>query len=427
MKKIILAGLCGMMLLFGSCESYDNIEPEKYNKIISLQNAGEQSLDLYRTGENTIYTITAMKGGYTPDVAAKATVSVMNESEFAEYKEISGQDYKILPAECYTLNNAELDFTPADRWKKAELAVNPNIVEKYVKDGTEGYVIPLIAKSATDSILASANMIILKPKAVIDPTVSFKNLTGNTLTTEMESGGGTIELPMAMQVDNLWDFTIRVEVDPATTTMPKENFELDNEGKVVFEKGKNGKLTIKVKKLETIVNNKIGLKVSGIEGKSFAYPKDAVCVNILGPKFPLKADMLSSNATEPSEGSLANLLDGNISTYFHSAWSVSISGKHWLQVNLPESTNYFQFNYTNRQNNGNAALKDFDVMVGPDDSHLTLLRNFTLNDGLPTGGAGTFVSPELKTEQPIKVIRFICNQSFGGKFWVWSELSIRHL
>ena len=106
MKKTILAALCVTALMMSSCESYDNIVPEKYNKIISLQNAGEQPLNLYRTGENTIYTITAMKGGYTPDVAAKATVSVMNEIEFAEYKEISGQDYKILPAECYTLNNA---------------------------------------------------------------------------------------------------------------------------------------------------------------------------------------------------------------------------------------------------------------------------------------------------------------------------------
>ena len=368
MKKTILAALCATALMMSSCESYDNIVPEKYNKIISLQNAGEQPLNLYRTGENTIYTITAMKGGYTPDVAAKATVSVMNESEFAEYKEISGQDYKILPAECYTLNNAELDFTPADRWKKAELAVNPNIVDKYVKDGSEGYVIPLIAKSATDSVLSSANIIILKPKAVIEPSVSFRNLTQNTLTTEMGPGGGTIELPMAMQVDNLWNFTVKVEVDPATTTIPKENFELDNAGKVVFEKGKNGKLTLKIKKLETIVNNKIGLKVSGIEGKPFAYSEKVICVNILGPKFPLKADMLSSNAVEPREGSLANLLDGNVSTFFHSLWSSKISEKHWLQVNLPESTSYFQFNYTNRQNNGNAALKDFDVMVGPDDS-----------------------------------------------------------
>ena len=427
MKKTIVAVLCATALMMSSCESYDNIVPEKYNKIISLQNAGEQPVNLYRTGENTIYTITAMKGGYTPDVAAKATVSVMNESEFAEYKEISGQDYKILPAECYTLNNAELDFTPADRWKKAELAVNPNIVDRYVKDGSEGYVIPLIAKSATDSVLSSANIIILKPKAVIEPSVSFRNLTQNTLTTEMGPGGGTIELPMAMQVDNLWNFTVKVEVDPATTTIPKENFELDNAGKIVFEKGKNGKLTLKIKKLETIVNNKIGLKVSGIEGKPFAYSEKVICVNILGPKFPLKADMLSSNAVEPREGSLANLLDGNVSTFFHSLWSSKISEKHWLQVNLPESLNYFQFNYTNRQSNGNAALKDFDVMVGPDDSHLTLLRNFTLSDGLPTGGAGTFASPELKTEQPIKVIRFVCNKSFGGQFWVWSELSIRHL
>ena len=89
-------------------------------------------------------------------------------------------------------------------------------------------------------------------------------------------------------------------------------------------------------------------------------------------KYSLTADMLSSNAIEPSEGSLANLLDGDIGTYFHSAWSVSIADKHYVQVKLPVSTKTFRFTYTNRSNNGNAALAWFNLYTGTNENNLQL-------------------------------------------------------
>ena len=49
------------------------------------------------------------------------------------------------------------------------------------------------------------------------------------------------------------------------------------------------------------------------------------------------ADQLSSPYTEPTEGSLAELLDGNQSTFWHSIWSGSMEGTHYLQIELPEA------------------------------------------------------------------------------------------
>lgn len=59
-----------------------------------------------------------------------------------------------------------------------------------------------------------------------------------------------------------------------------------------------------------------------------------LAISFIPPSIALTADMLSTNAQEPSEGSLANLLDGNISTYFHSAWSVEVPDEHYVQVTL---------------------------------------------------------------------------------------------
>ena len=49
----------------------------------------------------------------------------------------------------------------------------------------------------------------------------------------------------------------------------------------------------------------------------------------------LKAEHLGTNAQEPSEGPIANLIDGNTATFFHTAWSVAIPGPHWRQIRLP--------------------------------------------------------------------------------------------
>jgi len=92
--------------------------------------------------------------------------------------------------------------------------------------------------------------------------------------------------------------------------------------------------------------------------------------------------MLSSNAIEPSEGSLANLLDGDIGTYFHSAWSVSIADKHYVQVKLPVSTKTFRFTYTNRSNNGNAALAWFNLYTGTNENNLQLYKRFAWDEHL---------------------------------------------
>ena len=76
----------------------------------------------------------------------------------------------------------------------------------------------------------------------------------------------------------------------------------------------------------------------------------------------LTAADLSTNAQEPTEGPIANLLDGNTGTFFHTAWSVNIPAPHWMQVNLKEEiTGSYKFYYAPR-NNGSNKPTDFDLM-----------------------------------------------------------------
>lgn len=102
------------------------------------------------------------------------------------------------------------------------------------------------------------------------------------------------------------------------------------------------------------------------------------------------ASQLSSNAPEPTEGSLAGLIDGKIGTqgssdadlsqqYFHSAWSVAESSDgraHALAVDLGKAVQKFTLRAAMRNNNGMNDLKTF--------------RLYTSDDSLTWNCAGTY-------------------------------------
>lgn len=81
-----------------------------------------------------------------------------------------------------------------------------------------------------------------------------------------------------------------------------------------------------------------------------------------GKKIELTADNFSSNATEESEGAIANLCDGDLTNYFHSCWDTHtgiIGGEHYLEVSLPEPVYGFSFEMTARNN-----YKNFPCEIG---------------------------------------------------------------
>ena len=99
-KSFIIAsvvGLCGLSMLQTACDNYDDLIPQEYNCILSLQQYGEQEIVLYRTGEDTRVEITTLKTGNVPTSTATATIKPMTEIEFAEYKISTGKLYKYLP------------------------------------------------------------------------------------------------------------------------------------------------------------------------------------------------------------------------------------------------------------------------------------------------------------------------------------------
>lgn len=425
MKKLtILLGLCGLSMLYSSCDNYDDLIPQKYNTILSMKQYGEQDIILYRTGENTEFEITAMKTGSVTGTTAAAKISSMSQAAFAEYLELAGKSYKYLPQECFSIQNGDLDYSGEDTWKRIKVLIDYEKTAPYVLEEKGRYVIPLVMTSESDSILSTKRELILKMSDVIVPNVSF----GGTQTKELSRAGGVVEVPLNMQIANKWNFTAKVEIDEAATTL--NGVSLADGGVVNFAPGGNGKVQLQVPAFTTQTIGNVGLKIKSIDGKDFNYDEGVFNITAAMEKYPLTPAMLSSNAVEPTEGSLANLLDGDINTFFHSAWSVDVEGLHHVQVTLPKPIKVCSFSYTNRATNANAALAWLTFYAGTSEDDLEEVKTFAFDtDNLPWDIAGgTWNSPDITFDKPVSVLRFENPDDgtwFRGKFFVWSEFCLR--
>ena len=96
---------------------------------------------------------------------------------------------------------------------------------------------------------------------------------------------------------------------------------------------------------------------TGMETEQPATVRGTSEESVIKARIALTVDMFSANATEPSEGSLAALVDDNINTYYHTIWSGTSPNKqpHYLQINMSElPLQSLRFEYDGR-NNGNGA------------------------------------------------------------------------
>lgn len=173
--------------------------------------------------------------------------------------------------------------------------------------------------------------------------------------------------------------------------------------------------------LQTVTKGNTAGQVQSLIGKSGKAPQ----VKTFAGKEALTttADQLSSNAQEPTEGPIANIVDGKNDTYFHSAWSISVEWPHWIQVDLKEDIDGLALNYVNR-NNANGKPSKIDVMVSNDGQNWILLQTLT---NLPSAAASTYSSPSMIPVENIKIryVRLVVKECGGGnKFFSMAELKL---
>ena len=149
------------------------------------------------------------------------------------------------------------------------------------------------------------------------------------------------------------------------------------------------------------------------------------------------AEQMTTNSQNPSDGSIAALLDGSTGTYFHSNWDAAYksamttggTGWHNMQFKLPEAANKVKFYYAGRINSsGWVDDPDHITIYGTNDDALaestaaadSLYWTMILDMNKPAyafptknNNGSTFTSPVIDLGGSYKYLRFVVKHTNG--------------
>ena len=187
---------------------------------------------------------------------------------------------------------------------------------------------------------------------------------------------------------------------------------------------KNEKQVFKEEFVETINDNKLTefkidntfkvageytftIKTYGPTGMETEIPVTVTGTSEAMPEYfavNLRENMLSTNAQEPNEGPIRNLVDGNVNTFFHSAWSYSVGAPHYFEIHLDKAMQNFDYNFSTRGNSGGAnTVKRMKIEVSNDGTTWTEVAVHSY----PQPGSGEIVKGEpASADSPFTKMRF---------------------
>jgi F5/8 type C domain. len=131
--------------------------------------------------------------------------------------------------------------------------------------------------------------------------------------------------------------------------------------------------------------DRVGGKIlTTLKGKPIRRPVQVVYDPENKTPISLTADMLDTYTQETTEGPKENLIDGDINTYWHTAWSDNVEPlPHWIQITFKEVTSLGGIRYYFRQNGDvNGRPNQWDLQTSDDGTTWTIV--WTSKEKLPT-------------------------------------------
>ncbi len=156
-------------------------------------------------------------------------------------------------------------------------------------------------------------------------------------------------------------------------------------------------------------------------------------LNIVKTELPLQVTnennsyYLWTNAQEPSEGPIKNLIDNNVNTFFHTQWSEPVpAGPHYIEIDLGtgNALSEFLFGYNTRIYDGGADYPSAMNILGSNDKvNYDVITTLT---GLPTSPGKRYDSNSIKSETAYRYIRFSVTETYqkNRTYWHMSEFEM---
>lgn len=171
-----------------------------------------------------------------------------------------------------------------------------------------------------------------------------------------------------------------------------------------------------------------GGEICSIAAKAESAPKEIIITGKTEP-IALTAEQLFTDDQETSEGPIANLIDGDKSTYFHMSWSAPTAFPHYIVVDLKKDIYACTFSYICRNNANKDNPGTMDILVSNtfngidyDLSQTVLLSS--LSD-LPKDKAASYTSGVIKSDQSFRYLWLKVKSSTSGSNWIaLAELSV---
>ncbi|MFV0377727.1 MAG: discoidin domain-containing protein [Mangrovibacterium sp.] len=127
----------------------------------------------------------------------------------------------------------------------------------------------------------------------------------------------------------------------------------------------------------------------------------------------LTASQLSTNNQEPSEGPIANLIDGNNGSFFHTRWSSpQIPMPQYIQINLNQPIDDFQFWLKNRSGSQQAP-KIVEIQISNDGATWETIE--TISSGLPSAGGAEYTSAIFRPGHSFTYFRYNCLETYDKR------------
>ena len=133
------------------------------------------------------------------------------------------------------------------------------------------------------------------------------------------------------------------------------------------------------------------------------------------------ASFISTNKQETTEGPIADLLDGDVNTFFHSTWSTANTDDefHYLQVDLGEAVNEFIIRFARRiGTTHNDAPKTVHVYATNDLTSDTWYEQFTLDLGYQTSAFGydeLIANIQSGSSEAYRYVRIVVEETNDGR------------
>lgn len=368
--------LAGALFLLGACDEskyeLDTLVPEQYHKILYVNNGGKQKVTLYDTGEEYAYTFSIVKSGSNPNLTASADVHVLTQEELDnKYSMPEAVNYKLIGADCYSVEATHLDFSSAERYKPVTVLLNPEKVKAAIGTHSDAvWVLPFQITSESDSINGEKNELFLQITGVITPSFGFES---SAVSVKEYSYGSAVSAKIAFGLDteNSWNIDCIFEKDDAYRVAynlkNKTIFQSLPEGTYAFEKQMTLPSGTTTTELGVTIHADqlqpgdymlpIRIQSVSLFEISSGYAIHPLTIRILGPQLDRTAWTIEANTQEPGGEGAGNgvarcALDGNLSTYWHSSWQ---SGNHALPHELVIDTQtmytFTQFGLVQRQDN----------------------------------------------------------------------------